>query len=175
MRVHEASSADVEFLSGFGAESFIQAYSSALPGEALNDYVAEKFSESTIHEELNQRSIIYLVCRNEDDSPCGYAKLIESAIPGVIDSSQAIELQRLYVSSEYHGQGAGKLLEFHAVAQVIKQNKTHIWLRVWEGNQLAIQVYKRWGYEIVGDEPYQVGNEQRTVLLMQKPLAMTMA
>ena len=45
-----------------------------------------------------------------------------------------------------------------------------MWLRVWEENVLAQRIYLKWNYAIQGTETYQVGREERTVVLMSKTL-----
>ena len=81
------------------------------------------------------------------------------------------ELQRLYVDADYRGHGLGKLLAVHSEMHVRNQAVRHLWLRVWEGNIAAQEIYSRWGYSIVGKEQYQVGEETRSVILMIKSLS----
>jgi len=171
MIVIEADSSHVEFLSDFGGKSFIYAYQCTLPQEELKKYINVAFSESTILEELSSSLAAYFICQDQNQSPCGYAKLIESAPPDSISLKSCIELQRLYVDSDYRGQGVGKFLESHAESYALNRNIRDIWLRVWEGNVVAQEIYKKWGFSIVGNELYQVGKDQRTVLLMCKSLS----
>jgi len=170
MIIIEADSSHVEYLSDFGSKSFIYAYQCTLPQEELKKYINVAFSESTILEEVNGSLATYFVCLDPKQRPCGYAKLIKSAPPKCINSNSGIELQRLYIDSDYRGQGIGKSLELHAESYVRNRDKTDIWLRVWEGNVVAQEIYSRWGYTIVGNELYQVGKDQRTVMLMRKSL-----
>jgi len=170
MTVIEADSSHVEYLSEFGRKSFIYAYQCTLPLEELNKYIAHAFSESTIREEINGSLATYFVCQDSDLNLCGYAKLIPSPPPKQINSHSCIELQRLYVDSDYRGHGVGKLLELHSESYAKNKTISDIWLRVWDGNTVARDIYTKWGYVIIGKESYQVGEDQRTVLLMQKPL-----
>jgi ribosomal protein S18 acetylase RimI-like enzyme len=170
MIIIEADSSHVEYLSDFGSKSFIYAYQCTLPQEELKKYINAAFSESTILEELNGSLATYFICQEPKLSPCGYAKLIKSPPPKCVNSKSCIELQRLYIDSDYRGQGIGKLLESHAESYALNRNIRDIWLRVWEGNVVAQEIYKKWGFTIVGNELYQVGKDQRTVLLMCKSL-----
>lgn len=170
MKVIDADSSHVEYLSDFGRKSFIYAYQCTLPLEELNKYINDAFLESTILEEINGSLASYYVCQDTELNPCGYAKLIQSPSPKCINSNNGIELQRLYVDSDYRGHGVGKLLEAHAESNARSRNIRVIWLRVWEGNVVAQEIYKKWEFTIVGEEQYQVGEDQRTVLLMHKSL-----
>lgn len=171
MTVIEADLSKVEYLADFGRKSFIYAYQCTLPLEELNKYVNNAFSESTIREEISGSSAIYFVCQDSELKPCGYAKLIQSPPPECINSNSCIELQRLYVDSDYRGKGIGKLLEAHCEANAKKRNISDIWLRVWEGNTVAQDIYRKWEFKIVGKESYRVGKDQRMVLIMHKFLS----
>ena len=171
MTIIEADSSQVEYLSDFGRKSFIYAYQCTLPLEELNKYINHAFSESTIRKEINGVVATYFVCQDSELNLCGYAKLIQSPPPKCINSHSCIELQRLYVDSDYRGHGVGKLLELHSESYVKNRNISDIWLRVWDGNTVAQDIYKKWEFTIVGEEVYQVGEDQRTVLLMRKSLS----
>ena len=171
MTVIEADSSHAEYLSDFGSKSFIYAYQCTLPLEDLNKYNNQSFSESTIREEINGLLATYFICQDSELNPCGYAKLIQSPSPKCLNSNSSIELQRLYVDSDYRGHGVGKLLELHSESYAINRNISDIWLRVWDGNTVAQDIYRKWEFAIVGKEQYQVGTDKRTVLLMSKSLS----
>ena len=170
MNVIAANTTHTKYLSDFGAKSFIDAYQSTLPLEALRDYVNEAFSEPGIRKEIEDALAAYFIFLDSDSNPCGYAKLVQSPAPESIGQDSNIELQRLYVDSTCRGQGAGRLLHSRAETHAASQNIHIMWLRVWEGNVAARDIYKNWGYVIVGNEPYEVGKEKRTVLVMRKLL-----
>ena len=113
----------------------------------------------------------YLICEDTNSNPCGYAKLVDSPAPEYVTSDNNIELQRLYVNSSFQGKGVGKLLASQAEKEARNRGIHYLWLRVWDGNELARDIYINWGYVIIGNEPYEVGNENRTVLLMEKALS----
>lgn len=170
MIVIEANSSHVEYLSNFGSKSFIYAYQCTLPIGELKKYINVAFSESSILEEITGSLATYFICQDSNLNPCGYAKLTASPAPQCVNSPSCIELQRLYVDSDYRGHGAGKLLEFYAESYAADRNVRDIWLRVWEGNIVAQEIYRRWGFTRIGEELYRVGAGQRTVLLMRKSL-----
>ncbi len=166
----EADSSYVEYLSDFGSRSFIYSYQCTLPLDELKKYTNVAFAKSNILEEINSSFVTYFVCQDSNLNLCGYAKLVQSNPPKSMNSNNCIELQRLYVDSEYRGHGIGKLLELHSESTAKHRGISDIWLRVWEGNIVAQDIYIRWKFKIVGKELYQVGQDQRTVLLMRKYL-----
>jgi len=170
MIVIEADASDVNYLSDFGSKAFIYAYQCTLPVEELRKYINVEFAPSVIRKEIQASLATYFICQDSASNPCGYAKLIQSPPPRCVNSDSCIELQRLYVDSSHRGHGVGRLLELHAESAARKRNIKSIWLRVWEGNVVAQDIYRHWRFETVGNERYQVGKDQRTVLLMRKSL-----
>jgi len=171
MTIIEADSSHVEYLSDFGSKSFIHSYQCTLPLDELKKYTSVAFAKSNILEEINSPLATYYICQDSNLNPCGYSKLIQSSPPDCFNSNSCIELQRLYVNSDYRGHGVGKLLELHSESNAQSRNITDIWLRVWDGNTVAQNIYRKWEFKIVGEELYRVGKDQRTVLLMRKSLA----
>lgn len=168
--VISANASHVEFLSSFGSESFIGAYKSTLPLEELAAYTAAAFKPSVIRDEIERAQAMYFICLDARSNPCGYSKLLPSIPPACIDQDGSIELQRLYVDKSHQAQGLGRLLSQQGEAVAVQRSFRTIWLRVWEGNVPAQRVYLKWKYAVQGTETYQVGRQQRTVLLMGKPL-----
>lgn len=171
MTIIEADSSHAEYISDFGSKSFIYSYECTLPLYELKKYTSVAFAKSNILEEINSSLATYFICQDSKLNSCGYAKLIQSFPPECINSNSCIELQRLYVDSDYKGHGAGKLLELSSESNARNRNISDIWLRVWDGNTVAQNIYKKWDFIIAGEEPYQVGKDQRTVLLMRKSLS----
>lgn len=167
----EAGLAHVGFLSDFGSKSFVDSYKCTLPLKELQEYTRVAFAKDAISDEITDSSANYFICQDSASNPCGYSKLVLSKPPEFISPASAIELQRLYVDVDYRGHGLGKLLAVHSEMHVRNQAVRHLWLRVWEGNIAAQEIYSRWGYSIVGKEQYQVGEETRSVILMIKSLS----
>lgn len=167
-RIIEADASHIKFLSDFGCTSFIEAYKRTLPLNELKKYTALAFSEKTILDEMNGSSASYFICHDEQSNPCGYSKLLRSSPPKCINPAHCIELQRLYVDEKLRSHGIGKQLSLHGESNAYNRGIHSIWLRVWDGNILAQQKYLKWNYSIAGKEQYQVGAEERTVILMCK-------
>lgn len=169
-RLFEGNISHVDFLSSFGRQSFIDTYREALSLPDLESYTAVAFATSRLLAELQDPAIHYLLCADRESSWCGYAKLLPSPLPDCMARQSAIELQRLYVANSYKGQRVGQLLLAQAERTAYHQGFQSIWLRVWEGNRIAQNLYLKARYTIVGEEPYHVGDDARTVLLMRKTL-----
>lgn len=166
--VVQANLSHVSFLSEFGKESFIDAYKVTLPMDELRTYVEEAFSEEQIKHEIESSESIYLLCKNAKGAICGYAKYVDSEMPDHLMHDRAIELQRLYVQNDRRGKGVGRLLSRYGDSISQQKGFKTVWLRVWDGNTTAQQIYLKWGYAFCSEETYQVGREKRKVLIMVK-------
>lgn len=133
-------------------------------------YTEQAFAKDKIVDEISAATAHYSICLDSDSQPCGYSKLIQSLPPACVGVGLQIELQRLYVAETHQRLGLGGLLLRHAESQSQAMGCQRIWLRVWEGNHLARNLYVKANFSIVGDEGYRVGDETRTVLVMKKDL-----
>lgn len=165
-----ADLAHAEFLSEFGGQSFIAAYSRTLSMHDLLRYTEQAFSKEKIIDEISAATAHYFICLDSDQRSCGYAKLIQSPPPACVGSGSQVELQRLYVAESHQRLGLGGLLLRHAEKQAQAMGCQRIWLRVWEENQIARNLYEKANFSVVGEEGYRVGDETRTVLVMKKDL-----
>jgi ribosomal protein S18 acetylase RimI-like enzyme len=88
----------------------------------------------------------------------GFAQLTEGTTePCLSHITGAVELQRLYVSTQHHGQGIGQRLarEIESLARTLAYKA--LWLGVWEGNFKAQRVYEALGYSKIGDHEFKMG------------------
>jgi ribosomal protein S18 acetylase RimI-like enzyme len=153
-----------------GALTFTRSYASIIAAEELESYTSRAFGLEQIQTELTTAEITYLLAF-AGAAPCGYSKLAPTSPPPAIDGSNAVELTRLYVLSEWIGRGIGAMLIKQSLDAAIERGDRSCWLRVWTGNQRAIEFYRRWGFREVGSEPYHVGRCSETVLLMIRDLS----
>jgi ribosomal protein S18 acetylase RimI-like enzyme len=167
-QIIEANDSHIDFLAHFGQKSFIDTYKEALSLKDLEAYTNNVFSISNITAAIKNPLITYFVCKDLESNLYGYSKLIQSSPPECIHSNSSIELQRLYIDKNYIGQGLGKLLLTHTELHAENLGFNSIFLKVWDGNIIAIKKYLKWNYSIVGKENYQVGEAIRTVILMRK-------
>lgn len=160
----------VEELAALGRQAFISAYRVTLPERELLAYVREAFGVERLRHELQAENVCFFIARSDDNGIIGYIKILPSQLPACISSDSAIELQRLYVKEGFTGMGVGSRLLERGEKCAAQGNFDHLWLRVWEGNNRAIQMYLDRGYAVCGNDSYQVGIESRKVFVMQKTI-----
>lgn len=92
------------------------------------------------------------------DDPIGYAKLTPLRAPAMNPRSGALELQQIYVLSNWHGTGvAARLMEW-GLATARAQGAPDIYLTVFDHNERAKRFYARYGFEEVGRCTFQLGD-----------------
>lgn len=167
--IRRAGTKDARVLSQMGELTFAQSYASILPAEELASYTSQAFSLAQVGAELGEAEITYLLAL-AGTKPCGYSKLAPSPAPAAVGNTKPVELTRLYILPEWVGKGIGTMLIEKTLAAALERGYRSCWLRVWTGNERAIDFYHRWGFREVGSEPYNVGKCSRTVLLMMRNL-----
>jgi GNAT superfamily N-acetyltransferase len=89
--------------------------------------------------------------------PIGYAKLTPLRAPVSQPRAGAMELQQIYVLSDWHGSGvAARLMEW-GLAAARAQGAPDIYLTVFDHNERAKRFYVRYGFEEVGRCTFQLG------------------
>lgn len=137
--------------------------------EDMRVYIAEAFSLEQTRRELADGESTFFVAEAEGKM-IGYAKMQENTTEECVSDSRPIELSRLYVLKDFHGQGiAGKLMnECFELAR--NKNYQTMWLGVWEHNFRAQRFYEKLGFRKVGSHVFQLGADPQTDWVMEKKL-----
>ena len=85
-----------------------------------------------------------------------------------LDVQGSAEFRKLYVEANHHGTGVGAQL-FEAALAVAEAHRRPVWLGVFQLNQRAIAFYKKYGFEIAGEQIFQVGSDPQKDYLMLRP------
>ena len=56
----------------------------------------------------------------------------------------------------------------HVVARAEANASTVLWLGVWERNLKALAFYRKWGFDIVGEQIFQLGDDPQRDLVMRR-------
>ena len=102
--------------------------------------------------------------------PVGYAKMRTIKKPVELADNNPIEIERIYVLKEYHGQNIGLQLMRKCVEHARTKRHDVIWLGVWEHNHKAIKFYKSWGYEQFSSHIFPFGDEDQVDVMMKMAL-----
>jgi ribosomal protein S18 acetylase RimI-like enzyme len=124
-------------------------------GQALQSAEIRELSRETWVAELDSRLIAYVQLR------------LDAALP-MIRIERAAEIQRFYVDISHHGAGVAQQLMAHILARAEATGFAVLWLGVWERNARALAFYRKWGFEVVGEHTFMLGNDPQRDLLMRR-------
>jgi len=167
--IRMAVAGDAERLTALARETFLQAFEARNTAENMRIYCDQAFALSTIQAELADPASTF-IWAEQQGIPAGYAKLRRGPAEACISGEKPVELERIYAMSDLIGAGVGKTL-LHTSIKIAQAEGFHtLWLGVWEGNDRAIEFYKRQGFSSVGEHDFLLGKELQTDFIMQLDL-----
>ncbi|HEY6806182.1 MAG TPA: GNAT family N-acetyltransferase [Pyrinomonadaceae bacterium] len=167
--IRKATTADAELLSELGARTFSETFAVDNTPENMAAYLADAFTPEEQLAELSDPNTI-IKFAELDGAAVGYSVLSPNRTPPEIDSENAIELVRLYVSQDSIGTGVGARLMKDCLDYAAQLGFETIWLGVWEHNRRAQAFYRKWNFEVVGTHVFQLGDDAQTDLLMKRTM-----
>ena len=170
MRITSLTVSDVPILRGIARDTFIETFSEANKAEDMDRYLTENFSEEQLARELSNPDSFFYVAE-VNGHVVGYLKLNTAHAQTEPQAADALEIERIYVLSNYHGNGVGQALYHHAMSVAEDRKASYVWLGVWEHNHRALRFYEKNGFTAFGTHIFQLGNDQQTDILMQKSVA----
>ena len=170
MRITSLTVSDVSILRGIARDTFIETFSEANKAEDMERYLTENSSEEQLARELSNPDSFFYVAE-VNGHVVGYLKLNTAHAQTEPQAADALEIERIYVLSSYHGHGVGQALYHHAMSVAEDRKASYVWLGVWEHNHRALRFYEKNGFIAFGTHIFQLGNDQQTDILMQKSVA----
>lgn len=160
---------DIDQLQKIGRQTFSETFSGDNSEESMKKYLDENFSVEKLTDELNNKNSEFYFARLEN-TVIGYLKLNFGESQTELKDNKALEIERIYVPKEFHGQNIGQILYEKAI-QVAKQKDTdYIWLGVWEENMRALSFYKKNGFTEFDKHIFKLGNDEQTDIMMKLQL-----
>jgi GNAT superfamily N-acetyltransferase len=185
IRIREAvpTQAEVERVATLGRRVFGETFAPTTSLEDLNYYLDRAYSPLAIEADIRnpQKRILIAECNvgtftgtdsdYSDRSLAGFAMIaLDSTEDCVTGLERPVELQRLYIDSQYQGSGLARKLEERVVRWATEAGYKTIWLGVWEHNNRAKRFYGKCGYERIGVHDFVVGKQVDVDEIMAKKL-----
>ena len=167
--VRDATLEDAARLSAVGRDSFDAAYGATADREAIGQHLEDYFGEESIRAEMDAPGCSYMIAML-GELAAGLVKLRSDPPPPEIPSPNVVEVQHLYVLTEFQGYGVGRALMDATVVHARRQELDGIWLQVWSEADWALRFYERNGFVRVGDIPYELGERVYDDWLMLRRL-----
>lgn len=158
---------DTSTLVQFGADTFKAAFGPYHTPEDMAEYLAANFNYEVV-QSLIENSSTYFVLGYEGQEVVGYAMLKKGPHPEFVTGSNPVELVRFYVAPELIGLGYGSALMRRCLEEARRMGHATTWLATWQKNKRAIGFYERWGFRIVGNAIYVIGDDVTDDFIMQR-------
>lgn len=169
IEITKATLSDIDQLQKIGRQTFQETFSESNSEENMKNYLEEGFSNEKLTAELNdQNSEFYFA--TFDNEVIGYLKINFGESQTELKDNKALEIERIYVSKEFHGKSIGQLLYDKAIQMAKLKNADYVWLGVWEENPRAISFYKKNGFVEFDKHIFKLGNDEQTDIMMKLDL-----
>ncbi|PIF34673.1 ribosomal protein S18 acetylase RimI-like enzyme [Flavobacterium sp. 9] len=160
---------EIDQLKEIGRKTFQETFSESNDEENMKKYLDEKFSSDKLTEELkNTNSEFYFATL--ENNVIGYLKVNFGESQTELQDAKALEIERIYVSKEFHGKKVGQILYEKAIQIAKTKNVDYVWLGVWEENHRALSFYKKNDFVEFDKHIFKLGNDEQTDIMMKLKL-----
>ncbi|MDT0607604.1 GNAT family N-acetyltransferase [Croceitalea rosinachiae] len=169
-QIRLAKKEDATFIAMLGRITFTEAFEHLFTDKVgLKNYLNATFEVNKIEKSLEKENNVYWIAF-VDRLPVGYAKLKLKSKSSFIDSANVSQLQKIYVLRGFLSMKIGKRLQNLLLQKAAEKGSEKIWLSVYEGNERAIDFYKRNDFNKIGTHQFNIGNDNFQFWAMAKSL-----
>ncbi len=165
--MREVKSSEITELQKIGRKTFSETFSSTNTPADMTEYLDHAFDDVVIKKEIaHVNSCFYFAVA--EDKTVGYLKVNWKDGQTDIKSSNALEIERIYVLKDFLGFKVGQLL-FERALHIAKEKKVDfIWLGVWEHNERAIRFYEKNDFHPFDKHPFYLGKDRQIDIMMKR-------
>jgi GNAT superfamily N-acetyltransferase len=150
IEIKKIDTTSAEVLSNLAKSIYVHHYAYLWLAGGMDWYMNEfAYPVSKITNEIENENCLHFIAYINNE-PVGYLKInIDADIEGG-NKKEGIELERIYIDTSAVNKGLGTYL-MHFVFDIAKNyQKKNIFLKAMDSAKLAIQFYKKMGFELVG-------------------------
>lgn len=160
---------DLVTLQEISRQTFQETFAAYNSAENMKSYLEDTLSIEKLRAELqDENSAFYFA--EQDEQVIGYLKINFGAAQTELKDSQALEIERIYVSKDFHGKSVGQSLYDKAIEIAKEKASEYVWLGVWEKNPRAIRFYQKNGFVEFDKHLFKLGDDEQTDLMMKLKL-----
>ncbi|MFT5012864.1 MAG: ribosomal protein S18 acetylase RimI-like enzyme [Patiriisocius sp.] len=163
--LRRANSDDADSLAQLAERTFREAFAAENIQSDLDVHCASYFSTEIQSREILDPNLVTIVA-DEAGELVAFAQVRPLSPKACVHGEQPSELNRLYVSSEWHGLGLAHEIMNEVLATAQQGGAGCLWLGVWEHNPRAIAFYHKYGFEVVGKHVFQLGTDPQQDLVL---------
>lgn len=166
IEIRKATVSDLETIQKISIQTFIETFAALNTPENIANYIKDSLNAEQLTDELNNANSQFYLAYS-DTEVVGYLKINFGDAQTETINENALEVQRIYVSQNFHGKNIGQLLldEVKKIAQTTDVDS--VWLGVWEENHRALRFYTKNGFVVFDKHVFMMGNDEQTDLLMR--------
>lgn len=169
VKIEKCGLEDLRLLQEISIETYNDTFKDQNTPENMKVYLDKAFNTKQLETEISTLSTEFFMIYSHEE-PAGYLKVNINDAQSEEMGEEFLEIERIYVRHKFHRKGLGKHLMSKAVELASEQNKTKIWLGVWEKNEKAKDFYRKHGFVQTGAHAFYMGDEEQTDFIMTKAL-----
>lgn len=160
---------DILELQNIGRKTFYETFFDSNTASDMELFLENSFNKKRLESELNNHESLFYFAEHQN-KVVGYLKLNTGNAQKEQLLKNSLEIERIYVISEYHGKSVGKIL-FEKALEIAQQKKVdYVWLGVWENNNRAIRFYEKNGFVKFSKHKFIVGTDEQIDVIMKLKL-----
>lgn len=169
LKITLATVDELSLLRDLAEHTFVEAFGPVNTPEDMQQYVSKTFNFEQVEKSFHQEGVSYFMAWY-DDQAIAYLKLNEGLAQTEQSLANALEVERIYVKAAYQGQSIGQQLLTFTIQKAKQDNKSWLWLGVWDQNEAAIRFYKRHGFSTFDQHEFYLGSDLQNDFLMKLKL-----
>lgn len=151
-QIREASAADLDTLQAFAVRTWLTAFAYSFDGsEEARNHIEQELNAAAFARALQKDTLLLIEAQ---ETLLGYAHLGVPEFASVTVTAGDLQLRRLYVEPQVHARGVGSRLLDSVFDRARAAGAQSLWLEVWQHNQRAARLYRRYGFETVAAQRY---------------------
>ncbi|MBM7544896.1 ribosomal protein S18 acetylase RimI-like enzyme [Weissella beninensis] len=151
-------------------ETFFESFNDGAKSEDIQLYLQNEMSYQNLISEFNAKESSFIVIEdNKTKVLIGYMKInMISSYWGIHESNNnLLEIERIYILSDYQSHGLGlKPIEFAKKFAKLQNINTMV-LSVYDKNKRGLSFYEKNGFKVVTEHNFLLGKDNRNCLVME--------
>ena len=173
IRIIRADITNAAIIATIGKKSFRTAFEHLFGSkEELTEYLEFTYDPVKLAKSIRKENNVYLLAFLEG-KPVGFAKLKKHSLNDLITSPVQMELQKIYVLTEYQGRGVGAALMNEVNGMAKEEGPDSVWLDTYISNEKAIHFYEKYGFRKIGRYFFTIGFQTFEYYVMELRIAET--
>lgn len=169
--VRDAGTADARALTAFARSAYADHYADLWSSEGLQRWLDTNYGADLIAAELaDPARVRYLLCERSG-ALLGYGKVLPARPVPTHAAVTGLELEKVYVARAATGSGVGSALFERVLEFAQSVRESIVWLDVLRTNERGIRLYRRWGFEVVGEVPFATDRFDIGMYVMRRDVA----